>query len=199
MHYNGARLVLLSNEILPLLSLKKWRVSARTKEALDPVLRLASRFLTSPASIKYFHAFLFNGRVEDRVATRTWGTPLVEIPTSSAQDAPTWQLTGSVLKNFDELGKHVRFGAFGSKVLPPTVVAATRRRDDDAKSGSDIGFHTQHLGLLTHLHFLDEDKFRKSEHIVINTLLRLRMCMAKTLCHEISHAMSEILTFLFIE
>ena len=97
LHYQGAQLAHLSGPILPLLALSKWRVSTRIKEALDPVLRLASKFLTSPASIRYFHAFLFNGRVEDRVATRTWGIPLMEIPTSAAQAAPTWQLTSPVL------------------------------------------------------------------------------------------------------
>ena len=198
-----AKVLTLSNSIVAPMALDKWLVTDNQKRVMEPILRLASKLILSPASVKFLHAVIFNEPVKEEAASRIWDLPMEEISYGAAQDNPVRKLRRQVVKTLKELGEQVTWQLFDkdrphwvlSKGAPEMEAFTIKRRyvpqyqylQGDGKRGADFFIDMHFMALLEKL---DRHARKEPETEVVDILIRSRMKMAVTLCHETAHAMS---------
>ena len=197
----NSKLVILSNDAIAPMALKHWHVTARQKRIMEPILRLASQFILSPASVKFLHAVIFNEPVADEAASRIWNLPMEEISYSEAQNASIPELSRQVMETLNELSEHVTWQLHDknnplwvlSKELPEMEAFTVKRRyvpeyqnlKGNGRRGADFFIDAEFMELLEKLH---RDAKEQPDTEVIDILLRCRLKLAATLCHELAHA-----------
>ena len=202
-----AKVLTLSNKVVAPMLLDRWLVTDNQKRVMEPILRLASKLILSPASIRFLHAIIFNEPVKEEAASRIWDLPMEEISYGAAQDVPIRKLRRKVVKTLEELGEQVSWQLFDkdkphwilSKGAPVMEAFTIKRRyvpqyqhlQGDGKRGADFFIDMHFMALLENL---DLDARKAPDTEVVDILIRSRMKLAVTLCHETAHAVSVIIT-----
>ena len=202
-----ARIVTLSGEVVAPMALDKWHVTDNQKRVVEPILRLASKLILSPASVRFLHAIIFNEPIREEAASRIWDLPMEEISFGVVQDAPIRKLRRQVVRTLKELGEHVSWQLFDenkphwvlSKGAPAMEAFTIKRRyvpqyrylQGSGRNGADFFIDMHFMALLEEL---DRDAKRQPDTEVVDILIRSRMKMAVTLCHEVAHAVLVLAT-----
>ena len=201
MQWPETKVLTLSNDVVAPMALDKWHVTEHQKQVIDPILRLASKFILSPASVRFLHAIIFNEPVVDEVASRIWRLPMEEISYGEAQNAPVSELRRQVVETLDELAEHVTWQLHDkdnphwalSRGAPEMEAFTVKRRyvpeyqylKGLGGRGADFFIDAKFMELLEEL---DDDAKEEPDTEVVDILIRSRQKLAVTLCHELAHA-----------
>ena len=180
------------NNIIDPFHLRLWFLVSHHADAIRPILRLASRLLMSPPSVKYLHALMFNERTPEKTARKIWLEDFPEIQYSHHQDKPTVELTSEVMKVLKELSKNLNWRLFDRHdpylkrserdLFESSDAFATRRK---TLIGTDIYVDKV---ILNYLKKCMLQSARTPE--LICSAVRVRFYLANVLCHELCHAIN---------
>ena len=196
LEYPQARAPTLSNKILAPLAPRLWKVSDSQKKALDPVLRLVSKMYLSPASVHFIHAMRLAEPQEELTATRIWGIPLQMYGYPSA-NMPTKDLLQLAMESLNGLAKHISWGLMDSKSKEfekysntDAVTIRERKPAGSRRKGGDGSKILVKHHFIAALETLDRAQVHAPADVSthINKTLRLQLFVAKTICHELTHA-----------
>ena len=168
----------------------------RSKSALIPALRLASKLLTSPGSVAYIYSLCFSSRELHRELSSEYGTPVQSFrPIVVISPADMYR---KVIEVLSLLAPYVRFTLKSSvKDRAMHEVRAHTRFDNkkDRFRRINILRDDKRRGVSTHIsvnqemidvvHGLYQKPFPLGNAVEI---LNANFNLAKTLCHEVIHA-----------
>ena len=164
-------------------------------KTLYPVLKLASKLILSPASIRFCDALISNQRIKDARATRIWypkgDAQLEEICYGPMQNRPTSRFKAPVCDALEKLAQNLQWYAMTPKNKSWSMFEFTdaiTTRLDVGNIGSDIYINYKSIETLRILNNTRQLKVRD-----INAILRLQLHLAITICHETIHALNHFI------
>lgn len=160
-------------DLHPIFARRQWKCSDSDFLKISPALLLASRLLTSPKSMHYWHAMLFGPRrieIVESVALTVFSCahddriPLIEAEAQKVHQA------------LEQLTNHITLS-----------IADVEGCHGVTRAGRNIGPHTLGVEAST---TLNAGHVRGLNFSTTHELLRTWTTVAVTMCHEVAHAMN---------
>ena len=194
--FKDATLHPLTNALFGPFKLTNWDMNKPQLKTLVPVLRLASKLILSPASIRFCDALISNPRAKEIRASRIWypnrtDAHLEEIRYGPMQNRPVARMRAHVRKTLERLAENVHWYAMTpkNKAWPTFEFSdAVTTRLDGTSPGSDIYINYRSIETLRILALPSPNLSVR----VTNAILRLQLHLAITLCHETIHALNHL-------
>ena len=192
----------LQNAIHPLFTKERWatRYGDETWETLDPVLKLASRFISEDAFMPFFFNLIFGRRDLPETLAES-GHPLQCFSVDTPLDKESVELTKSWLQTLGSKNSPITL-EFGTRAVPGFVLYGSSQTYPDVYrtfagffrnpsfSWSKVSLIRLNLGYLDDL--CDHDKgVRRLSRFEISSL---RLKMAMTMIHELCHSIYRLLS-----